>query len=1545
MNYQFKSRATKGKIHKISLAAALLMSMSTAWAEQKCHVETGSGSGVDAVDGVCYIGGNPINSTYSYHPRFNDEQVGQATVDEGELTLLGDGKKIHAGSYDTTVFLRDILHRWVDPNDKNNRPVRQASDLRFLKKVDPSRTVNTGIKDPITQNFLSIAAFNASELVTESRENESVYNSTALANGGIYMNMRLGTATGYGKLNVNLDNVKPNRGTPDSDSLEDRIGFYAKQTTLLEANDGGAVEWKGTKRRIVFYDTTDGEIPKEKVLTTTDRVLFKNKVHFDGVDYEIADHAGGDLEGFRAYNDALIAKLEAGRFPGLDGIRDNSQEAVQTAYLNALKQAYTTETIESYIKAPANSTDESVQPNGEKWVIRATGAANNDGAVPSHVKVSGLMSVYAYNGTDGEEGGAVLVDSRAEGQVTSTGKIAAMGGSAVVVKGPESQFTNNGVISAGFNTLIDIDTKDTPVVPTRDGFPEVFEKQHGGVYGIGYGARVLDFATFTNNNVINVASSQDKRNYITKAGLITNAGVVLRGGTAILAKDEATGAHSVINVAVNPQLKNIASTVAVRIDDIENKPSSTLTSQGDIYIGRSAQFSRGAETEEIAESNRTYGIYHRGQAVVNHSGNIHIGSQIKNSHAYHMEGDKGSEVNLTGDININGIIDNVGVYAENIGDSTINVGSVINLNTQGSKGVYAKDKVNADKLNVTGTINIHGGRDLTNGPNYGVWAEGSLDKGTAKVNFSGTANLTGTGGVGLHARGYSEITNTGAVNMKSGSDQIGYFLYGKDAALRGSAAVMDVFTDRSTMFRLEDGAGYNAEGLTITTTGEKSTAIIVSGESDDPSRKKSWTKTSGGTFNITGKGSNFITVEGGAEANLDSSSKVNLMGPGAVIGIVDGQGYNVVKAKKGDVKDYSRLTSSLNTVSENEGTNTYVVRTLGNLDYTGSYINLYGKESIAFKMEDGGKLKTLEGASFTVNGNFVQSHEENSYSNSNGGYTNLASFERTEVKAINVFNAQTGKLEVESRGQSLMTGAAITESDATSRFNISEESVWNITNNSNVTNLVNRGTINFVGSIVDVKNKAAYHNLSISENYLGVGGSTLSINSNWYDPNDVYTNTVVIKGNAVGRTRVIATNGIGGDVKAPQEGETGYGIEKLSDNLMSKYDPKSPVITVEGTDNFDNGTPTFVGESIIRDSALIAQLTKKGKNYYWTISSELPAKEKVTEVPKDDPKIVPLYVRETSAYLQTPMINRQMGLDLLGKLHERVGEQQFDCNCIKPQTWSRLSYTEGYNQGKERFAFGYKGGLVQFGQDIQFNVNEDRRVHFGLMAGYSWSNNRFYDKFNAENGQIKDDKETLGSKSQMANLGLYRTAYYNNGSYLDLNLSGNFVHNKYRTDDRHYSPTQTGYGVSGSVELGRLFQIGEKNWYIQPQVQLKGQHIRLDEFTDRVRRVKQDDSVILQGRVGARLTNGTFYASTNIVHDIVPPKTKVILGNSKLEERYNPTTADFALGGDVALDKNRKWQLYGDVKYSRALGKTNKVFKTNAPAENYSARVGIRYSW
>lgn len=1542
MNYQFKSRATKGKIHKISLAAALLMSMSTAWAEQKCHVSTGSEApAVVGVDGklVCQIKGN-YYAGYSYAAEVNDDLAGQATVSSGVLKLVGEpGKAIQQGTYSTSIPLGNsqVKHRVESTKEE-----RTVDDLERLKDVP--RAYSVAVDDPITTKGVSIAVFNSSDLELESRKDKSVYNSTALANGGIYMNTRFGTASSSGKLLVNLDDVvgmatKFNPPVPDDDSIR----LYAKDSALLQAEGGGAVEWEGTKRRIIFLDTSEKPIKEgDNPLTTTDKLLFKPKVRFDGRDYDIADHAGGAMAGLRAYNDALINKLKNKTFPGLSDIRSNFKESVETAYLNALQQAYTIERIESYIKALANNTDEATKPNGETWVMRAKGGSTNDGTMDSHVKVSGTMAVY-HKSIDNETGGAVLVEGeglKASGEVTSTGKISAFG-NAVVVKGANASFTNNGIISAGLNTLTDIDTATVAVLKTNDGFAQTwFPKQDGGVYAFGYGARVLQGATFTNNNVINVAASEDKRTYISDKGLLTNAGVVLKGGTAILSNE--AGAHSVINVGVNPKVGNVASTAGVRIDDIGTDTSS-LISNGDIYIGRSAQFSRDAKTTDVEKVTRTYGIYQLGKAEVNHTGNIHITSKVKNSHAYHMEGDKGSVVNLSGNIQIEGITDNVGVYAERSGDSEINVKSTINLNGQGAKGVYVKDAVN--NVNASGTINVRGGSSMSLGPNYGVWAEGSLDKGTAKVNFSGKANLEGIGGVGLHARGYSEIHNTGDVKMLKGSDQIGYFLYGKNAALKGSATVMDVATDRSTMFRLEDGAGYSAEGLTITTTGEKSTAIVVSGESDDPSRKKSWTKTSGGTFNITGKGSNFITVEGGAEANLDSSSKVNLMGPGAVIGIVDGQGYNVIKAKKGDVKDYSRLTSSLNTVSENEGTNTYVVRTLGNLDYTGSYINLYGKESIAFKMEDGGKLKTLEGASFTVNGNFIQSHEENSYSNSNGGYSNLASFERTDVNAINVFSAQTGKLEVESRGQSLMTGAAITESDATSRFNMSEESVWNITNNSNVTNLVNRGTINFVAPIVDAKNKAAYHNLSISENYLGVGGSTLSINSNWYDPNDVYTNTVVIKGNAVGRTRVIATNGIGGDVKAPQEGETGYGIEKLSDNLMSKYDPKSPVITVEGTDNFDNGTPTFVGESIIRDSALVAQLTKKGKNYYWTISSELPAKEKVTEAPKDEPKIVPLYVRETSAYLQTPMINRQMGLDLLGKLHERVGEQQFDCNCIKPQTWSRLSYTEGYNQGKERFAFGYKGGLVQFGQDIQFNVNEDRRVHFGLMAGYSWSNNRFYDKFNAENGQIKEDKETLGSKSQMANLGLYRTAYYNNGSYLDLNLSGNFVHNKYRTDDRHYSPTQTGYGVSGSVELGRLFQIGEKNWYIQPQVQLKGQHIRLDEFTDRVRRVKQDDSVILQGRVGARLTNGTFYASTNIVHDIVPPKTKVILGNSKLEERYNPTTADFALGGDVALDKNRKWQLYGDVKYSRALGKTNKVFKTNAPAENYSARVGIRYSW
>ncbi|MBW9927187.1 hypothetical protein, partial [Escherichia coli] len=121
---------------------------------------------------------------------------------------------------------------------------------------------------------------------------------------------------------------------------------------------------------------------------------------------------------------------------------------------------------------------------------------------------------------------------------------------------------------------------------------------------------------------------------------------------------------------------------------------------------------------------------------------------------------------------------NVGMLANN--SSGMKNSGIINVNGLNSTGLQV---INAGQLNSDGTINV-GGEGISSGfRNYGAWVEGAR----SNVNVSGKINLSGTGAVGVFAKdgGSLTLSGNGAVLFGS-SDQIGFYVYGKDSAIHNT---------------------------------------------------------------------------------------------------------------------------------------------------------------------------------------------------------------------------------------------------------------------------------------------------------------------------------------------------------------------------------------------------------------------------------------------------------------------------------------------------------------------------------------------------------------------------------------------------------------------------------------------------------------------------------------------------------------------------------------------------------------------------------------
>ncbi|MGY4675530.1 autotransporter outer membrane beta-barrel domain-containing protein [Ursidibacter arcticus] len=487
--------------------------------------------------------------------------------------------------------------------------------------------------------------------------------------------------------------------------------------------------------------------------------------------------------------------------------------------------------------------------------------------------------------------------------------------------------------------------------------------------------------------------------------------------------------------------------------------------------------------------------------------------------------------------------------------------------------------------------------------------------------------------------------------------------------------------------------------------------------------------------------------------------------------------------------------------------------------------------------------------------------------------------------------------------------------------------------------------------------------LTLYGDYVGGEHSKLRVDSKWNNPDVQENDQLIIKGKASGTTKVEVKDVIAGDViRSSVEKNGGW---------------SKPIVIVE---QGDEGKVVFTGTANTQ-GAEEAQLARRengsATEYTWVLNAQVapvmpqpatpvvpqpspvqpsPAIPQPSQAAQSNP-VVPqpnstmpqitapsIYAKTVAGYMQTNFINREIGLAQLGRLYERVGEQQLQ-NAGKSErglnSWGRTRFTESTLQGKNRFGASSNQGLVQVGQDVTVKEFDSGYARQGLMFSHSWANNQFYDKFRAENGIITTDKAVGKGKTKAFSLGAYHTYYGNDNSYLDVVANLSWLENKYFSTQ---TARQSGFGAGVSVEVGRSYSLNPQ-WRIEPQVQLKAQYLTLGSVNDGVRKVKADDNISVQGRVGVHITNNQLYLSTNLVQDLTPAETTVKIGQSSVTERYNATQFDVALGGNVALNRDKTLALYGEAKYSRALGGSNKVFSHRNGRENYTAQIGVRFQW
>jgi len=739
--------------------------------------------------------------------------------------------------------------------------------------ITGTQSTGVAVYDPISGGTTTVNAYTNANISLPGVGGSGAYRvySPTPAGGGPFVGAQIANVSG-GELTINLD------GTIGDPTV--------KETVFVDVSNGGTVNWTSsniiqTARYITEAVAPSAIDPYDITLPVTTFSGTFNVTNAGGTTSQTVTN----LASLQAYNDWLIAQLQAGNF--------GSGAAAQAAYDAAFALAYTntnqTWTVTPYT-APIPPTDPLFTPVGTVIGVRVDGTnslAHITGAMETNMGSGDLVLLQASNG-------ATIINDGTITSVRFTQGIIADSGSTVI---------NNGVRNLGYNFGYEVGEPGNP-----ETHPDI-------ISGTG--------TTYTNNGTVNVAAWS--YNYV---------------GSDVSARwlNINSGATATNNGAVN--IGTVTQTDYGQPQGVYVDSGGTFVNSTDgvIYLGRaastdttSAPLLRGGA--DVAQPNGAVAIIGAVGATVTNNGTIVIGDLVQNGIGIQTEGNGAVNIVNNGTIIVNGHYDaapqpNIGILSTNTSSSAVvdNAGTITLTGFNGI-GIMATGGGQAQS---SGTIDVAGAMSATGLRNYGIWSEGQ----DSLVDLSGTVKLDGDGAIGVHARsgGSIEITSTGSVNFVSGSNQIGYFLYGAGSTITDSGtAAHDVSTQNSVLFRIEDGATFagGASGSTFTASGQGSTAFVITGA---PSVFGSGNV----TLNLSGEDTTGVVIEGGATGTIANSATINQTGVGSIAAIVDGQKHDINGNATGTPDTTTTLTTAAVLSSSSDEVIGYIARNQGQLTNTGN---------------------------------------------------------------------------------------------------------------------------------------------------------------------------------------------------------------------------------------------------------------------------------------------------------------------------------------------------------------------------------------------------------------------------------------------------------------------------------------------------------------------------------------------------------------------------------------------------------------------------------
>jgi outer membrane autotransporter protein len=440
---------------------------------------------------------------------------------------------------------------------------------------------------------------------------------------------------------------------------------------------------------------------------------------------------------------------------------------------------------------------------------------------------------------------------------------------------------------------------------------------------------------------------------------------------------------------------------------------------------------------------------------------------------------------------------------------------------------------------------------------------------------------------------------------------------------------------------------------------------------------------------------------------------------------------------------------------------------------------------------------------------------------------------------------------------STVVGSAFTAPGSVSNLTLSNNSLWRMTGDSNLTNLVN--------------------DPSLIEFSPPVGGVFKTLTVNTYSGDGAIGLNTFLGGDGSPSDKLVID---GGTATALASGNTALLIRNARD--ASGVLGRGALTTGNGilvVDTLNGGTTA--ANAFRQGNRVIAgpyEYTLHRSSVDASNSEAWYLRSSAEPVPPDDPNpptptpAVPNFRPETSLYGAIPAMALVYSRGMIDTLHERVAEERRIPTDPLPKEheetygpslgWGRMIFRNGERESGHDGPFGnspaynYDMQAFQVGLDLYRGEDTDGshdQAGVSLAVGNIEGGVEHYTGFGAGNDVLR-----------AYSLGGYWTHFGPDGGYVDGVLQVHRFDIEAKPGDIGELDTQ-GWGYTASLETGYPFLIDEgegedkyENLYLEPQAQLIYSHIDLDDSNDIAADVRFRDVDSLIGRLGVRLAKDWF---------------------------------------------------------------------------------------